>query len=56
MSNIVLSTSETVALIGALCDKLRWTYSSGGTRAEHVQTALRLVELSKTLPEAEDTA
>lgn len=51
-----LSTPEKVALIGSLSDKLKWLHGYGGGRAEHVQTALRLVEICKLLPEGGDAA
>lgn len=53
---VVLDTSERVVLIGALCDKLKWGYSHGFTRAEHLQIALRLKELCQSLPEEGDSA
>lgn len=56
MSSPVLTTPETVALIASLCNQLRWAYGYGRTRADHIQLALRLVELSKTLPDNGDGA
>ncbi len=51
-----LSTNEKVALIGALCDQLRWCYGHGGSRADHIALAERLVEIAQTLPNDGDAA
>lgn len=54
MTEIVLDAKEKYTLIGALCDKLKWQYSYGGTRADHLQLARRLVEICEALPEEVD--
>jgi hypothetical protein len=51
MSDIKLTTPEKYALIGALCDKLKWLYGYGCNRAEHMETAGRLLELTESLPD-----
>jgi hypothetical protein len=56
MSDIKLTTPEKYALIGALCDKLKWLYGYGGNRAEHMETAGRLLELAESLPDDSDGA
>lgn len=56
MTDIVLNTSEKYTLIGAMSDKLRWLYSVGGTRADHLQVAKRLVEICESLPDDFDGA
>ena len=51
-----INTPETVTLIGALCDQLKWMRSYGGGRAEHLKIVNRLTELCKSLPEDRDSA
>lgn len=51
---MIIDTQEKITLIGALCDRLKWTYT--GTRADRVQIAFRIVELCKSLPDDGDGA
>lgn len=56
MPEIRLSTPEKYALVDALCTKLRFLHGYGGTRADHVEVARRLVELCESLPGDSDGA
>lgn len=53
---LTLNTLEKYALLGALCDKLKWGHDHGYTRADHLGIALRLVDIVRSLPEDGDAA
>lgn len=55
-ADIRLTALERYTLIGALCDKLKWLHDHGGTRADHVGLATRILEIARSLPYDGDAA
>jgi hypothetical protein len=55
-ADIRLTTPERHMLIDALAAKLQGLHSVGGTRADYVETAVRILELAKSLPDDGDAA
>jgi hypothetical protein len=53
---VTLTTPEKYTLISALCDKLKWERGYGATRADMLQTAVRITELVESLPDDGDAA
>ena len=55
-ADIRLTKLERYTLIGVLCDKLKWLHDHGGTRADHIAAATRILEIAKSIPDDGDAA